>query len=119
MDFIKSMYDDGLVEKKLDEDAWADIRARRIDRLSQERNVALYGYLVGIENAYKAKKAAELITQGQSVPSQFARAYDPIVEMIDDIISAGPAHIQTLKMLHKRAKRDLKKQFSYFYGKYI
>lgn len=109
MDFIKGMYEEGLVDKKLDENAWADIRARRIERLSQERNVALYGYLVGIENAYKAKRAVELITQGKTVPSQFAKAYDPIVEMVDDIIAAGPAHIQTLKMLHKRAKRDLKK----------
>jgi len=30
MNFIKDMYDEGLVEKHLDEDAWADIRKRRV-----------------------------------------------------------------------------------------
>ena len=108
MDFIKNMYEDGLVEKKLDEDAWADIRGRRIERLSRERNIALYGYLVGIENAWRAKKAIELALDNKAIPSNYAKGYVPIMEMIDDIVAAGPAHIQTLKMLHKRAKRDLK-----------
>lgn len=40
MDFIKNMYEEGLVEKHMSEDAWADIRGRRIERLSKEKRVA-------------------------------------------------------------------------------
>jgi hypothetical protein len=42
MNFIKDLYNEGLVEKHLEEDAWADIRKRRVERLRDERNVALY-----------------------------------------------------------------------------
>jgi hypothetical protein len=108
MDFIKDMYEDGLVEKKLDEDAWADIRARRLERATKQRNIALYGYLVGIDNAMKARRFAELANEGKSIPSSFAQAYLPIVDMIDDIIEAGPSAIQQLKVVHKRAKKQSK-----------
>jgi hypothetical protein len=104
MDFIRNMYEDGLVDKKLEEDAWADIRARRIDRLNRDRNVALYGYLVGIENAIKAIRAAELAEEGRGIPPQFVKAYAPIFEMIDDFINAGPGAIQRLKQVHKSVK---------------
>jgi len=104
MDFIRNMYEDGLVDKKLEEDAWADIRARRIDRLNRDRNVALYGYLVGIENAIKAIRAAELAEEGKGIPPQFVKAYAPIFEMIDDFINAGPGAIQRLKQVHKSVK---------------
>ena len=104
MDFIRNMYEDGLVDKKLEEDAWADIRARRIDRLNRDRNVALFGYLVGIENAIKAIKAAELAEEGKGIPPQFVKAYAPIFEMIDDFVNAGPGAIQRLKSVHKSIK---------------
>lgn len=105
MNFIKDMYEDGLVEKKLDEDAWADIRARRIERLSKDRSAALYGYLVGVENAMRAKRFIEMAEQGKSVPANFVEAYLPIVEMIDDIVAAGPGAISQLRNLHKRVKK--------------
>ena len=109
LDFIKNLYSEGLVEKHLDEDAWADIRARRIDRLSVEKRVALYGYLVGLENAMRATKFVEMVDEGRTPPSQYVKGYAPIVEMIDDIVAGGTAHIQQLRQLHKRAKRAHKK----------
>ena len=108
MDFIKAMYEDGLVEKKLDEDAWANIRARRLDRAQHERHIALYGYLVGMSNAKKAVLASELAEQGKGIPPQFVKAYAPIIDMIDDIIDAGPGAIERLKQVHKAAKRGKK-----------
>tara|TARA_B110000503_G_scaffold117004_1_gene176569 strand:+ start:3276 stop:3599 length:324 start_codon:yes stop_codon:yes gene_type:complete len=106
MDFIKNMYEEGLVEKKLDEDAWANIKARKAERLSQDRNIALYGYLVGIENAQRAIRAAELIENGQSVPSTFAKSLAPIIEMIDDFVAAGPGGIARLRQVHKSIKKN-------------
>jgi hypothetical protein len=105
MDFIKNMYEEGLVEKKLDEDAWANIKARRLERSERDRNLALYGYLVGIENAMKAKRVAEMANKGQGIPASFIEAYLPIIDMIDDFIDAGPAGITRLKQAHKSIKK--------------
>lgn len=105
MDFIKNMYEEGLVEKQMSEDAWADIRARRLERVSADRNIALYGYLVGIENAMKAKRVAEMANEGKSIPASFIEAYLPIIDMIDDFIDAGPAGITRLKQAHKSVKK--------------
>lgn len=109
MDFIKGMYEEGLVEKKLDEDVWADIRSRRLDRANRERDVALYAYLVGIDNAYRATKFVEMAESGQGIPSNFAKAYLPIIDLIDDFVAAGPAGISRLKQAHKSIK-SLKKR---------
>ena len=105
MDFIKNMYEDGLVEKKLDEDAWADIRKRRVERLRDERNAALYGYLVGPENAMRAKRFVDMAEQGKSIPSNYVEGYFPIIAIIDDIVDAGPGAIAQLRNLHKRLKK--------------
>jgi hypothetical protein len=105
MDFIKSMYEDGLVEKKLDENAWSNIKSRRIERLNREKHVALYGYLVGLDNAMKAVKAANLAEDGKGIPPQFVKAYGPIFDMIDDFVAAGPGAIQRLKQVHKSIKK--------------
>ena len=104
MNFIKGLYEEGLVEQHLDEDALDRIRGRRVERLSKQRRAALYGYLVGLENAMRATKFVELAEQGRSVPSTLVEGYMPIIEMVEDIVNGGTAYIQQLKLLHKRAK---------------
>lgn len=105
--FIKGLYEEGLVEKQLDEDAWADIRRRRLDRMDKDRSAALYGYLVGIENAQRAMRFVEYAEREASIPLNFVRAYAPIIAMIDEIVEAGPAYIALLRNVHKQAKRRL------------
>jgi hypothetical protein len=105
MDFIKGLYTDGLVEQQLDETAWEDIRQRRIERLKDSRAVAMYALVVGIENAVRAKNAAEMAMTEHSLPSVYVKSYLPIVELVDDIIQAGPMYIHQLRELHKRAKK--------------
>lgn len=105
MDFIKGLYEEGLTESYLDETAWEDIRARRIGRLSDQKRIALYGYLVGIENAARAKRFIEEAERGNSIPANFVKAYMPIIEMIDEIVESGPGGIQLLRQLHKRVKK--------------
>ena len=105
MEFIRDMYEEDLVEKHLDEDAWADIRARRLERMNREKNVALYGYLVGMSNEMKAIKAVELAEQGKGIPPQFGKAYRPVFDRIDDFVAAGPGAIQRLKSVHKSIKK--------------
>ena len=85
---------------QLDEDAWQRIQGR-----VEVRDMALYRLIVGASNIMKCKNAVELAKQGKTVPAAFVQGYQPVVEMIDDIVTAGPGYVQLLKVLHKRAKR--------------
>ena len=104
MDFIRNLIDEGLVESQLDETAMERIRGRRTRRLSNERRVALYGYLVGLENGVRATKFVDLAEEGKVIPKRFVEAYLPIIDMIEDIVDSGPQGIQQLRALHKRIK---------------
>ena len=114
MDFIKALTNDQeilldedieqmfleLDLEELDEDA-----LDRIEKRVSQREIALYSFLVGRQNAIKAKIFVEKMSQGQTVPSSIANGYAPAVDMIHDIVKAGPAYINLLKSLHQRAKK--------------
>lgn len=105
MDFIKNLYEDGLVETKLDEGHWERITDRRLNKVSREKAIALYGYLVGIDNAAKAIKAIQYAEEGKGIPPYFVKAYWPIIEMIEDFIAAGPGAVARLKSVHRGIKK--------------
>lgn len=88
-------------DELLSEDAWA-----RIERRVTTRELALYRLLVDKDKLMLAKHFVELSRMGKSIPSPMVKAYQPIIEMIDDIVTAGPGYVQMLKVLHKRAKRS-------------
>lgn len=85
---------------QIDEDAWQRIKGR-----VEVRDMALYRLIVGASNIMKCKNFVELAKQGKTVPASFVQGYQPVVEMIDDIVTAGPGYVQLLKVLHKRAKK--------------
>ena len=87
----------------LDEDVWA-----RIDKRVQGRELALYKYIVGASRLMGTKKFLELAREGKSIPGTFVKAYQPALEILDDIVTAGPSYVQVLKVLHKRAQRERK-----------
>jgi len=65
--------------------------------------------LVGQKRLFLATKFIELSSQGKTIPSNLTKSFDPVVQMIVDIIKAGPSHVSMLKTVHKRAKNALKK----------
>tara|TARA_B100001287_G_C22686436_1_gene533984 strand:- start:8568 stop:9443 length:876 start_codon:yes stop_codon:yes gene_type:complete len=67
-----------------------------------------YKFLVGAKKLFLAKKTVELAVKGASVPANIINAYLPIIKMVHDIVRAGPAFIQQLRILHKRAQKTLK-----------
>ena len=69
-------------------------------------NMALYRYLVGDKNIMMTKKFIEHAKDGKAASSNMIQAYLPAIEMIDDIVQAGPSFIQNLRALHKRAKKS-------------
>lgn len=84
----------------LDESAWDRIEAR-----VESRNIALYRFLIEPKNLILIKNFIELSKQGKTVPAPMVKAYLPIIEIIDDIVTAGPTFVQLLKVLHSRAKK--------------
>lgn len=72
-------------------------------------DLSLYRYLVGPERLTLLKQFVEQAKSGKSVNAQLVNTYLPIVEMVDDIVSGGPAYIQQLKLLHQRAKKSPRK----------
>lgn len=72
------------------------------------QDLALYRYVVGSKNLHMAKLFVEHAKQGKPTNSAMNQAYLPAISMLDDIITAGPAYIQQLRALHKRAKKGRK-----------
>lgn len=70
-------------------------------------DIALYRYLVGTDNMMLTKKFLELAKDGKGIPSVMVQAYFPAIKLIDDIVQAGPAYVQNLRALHKRAKNKV------------
>ena len=67
--------------------------------------LALYRYLVGDRNLALTKKFLEQAKDGKAASANMVAAYLPAIKMIDDIVKGGPAMVQQLRAVHKRAKR--------------
>lgn len=72
-------------------------------------DLVVYRLLVGSKNMAMAKKFLELAKDGKSIPQQMVQAYLPIIEIIDDIVKAGPGYAQLLRQLQIRAKKSSNK----------
>ena len=78
------------------------------DISTRPADMAYYRYVVGDKNLALAKRFLENAKDGKAVSGSMVQAYLPIIELIDDIVAAGPAHIQNLRALHNRAKKQRK-----------
>ena len=67
--------------------------------------LALYRYLVGDRNLALTKKFLEQAKDGKAASANMVAAYLPAIKMIDDIVKGGPAMVQQLRAVHKRAKK--------------
>ena len=76
------------------------------DLAGSSKNLALYRYLVGSKNLALTKRFLQQASNGQAASSGMVQAYMPAIEMIDDIVQAGPAYVNNLRALHKRAKKS-------------
>ena len=92
--------DDDAVVDHLDEDAFDRI-AKRV----AERDIIYYRPIVGAENLMRARLFLELAKDGKNIPSAYVKGMQPAIEMLDDIVSAGPGFVQLLRVLHKRAQK--------------
>ena len=76
------------------------------DIATKPSDLAMYRYLVGDKNLALTKKFLEQAKDGKAASANMVAAYLPAIEMIDDLVQAGPAFVQQLRALHKRAKRS-------------
>ena len=66
--------------------------------------LSYYRFLVGARNLVGTKKFLELARSGNSIPSTFVKQYLPAIQLIDDIVKAGPGYVQMLRSLKKPPK---------------
>lgn len=64
-----------------------------------------YRFLVNVNQVPFVSRFVGLARAGKSVMGTYVSAYAPIINMIDDIVKAGPVYIEQLKVLHQRAKK--------------
>lgn len=76
------------------------------DISTRPADMAYYRYLVGDKNLALTKRFLEHAKDGKAASGAMVQAYLPIIELIDDIVAAGPAYIQNLRALHSRAKKQ-------------
>lgn len=65
-----------------------------------------YRQIVGPENLFRAIKAVEIAQKGKTVSPLLMNSYLPAMELLNDIVKAGPAYIGLLKAIHKKAKNS-------------
>jgi len=117
MDFIRSIVnDEDLITdhdmdqfleelESVDIDQLDEAALDRVIKRVEARDLALYRLLTGSKDLMLIKKFLDLAQEGKSIPSSMVKAYQPVIELIDDIVTAGPGFVQLLKALRKRAKK--------------
>lgn len=75
------------------------------DISTRQGDLALYRYLVGDKNLALTKQFLNQAKNGKAASSNMLQAYLPAIELLDDIVKAGPAYVQNLRALHSRAKK--------------
>jgi len=69
-------------------------------------DLRFYRFLISQSKLPHLQKFLDYMREGKTVPAQFAQAYVPIIEIIDDIVQAGPTYINMLKTVRKNAKKS-------------
>lgn len=87
------------------DDTMSEDALDRVVSRAQARDIAFYRPIVGTSNLLYTKKFLELAEDKKGIPSPILAGFYPAIEMIDDIVTAGPAYVQLLKALHARATR--------------
>jgi len=81
------------------------------DITTTAQDLTYYRLVAKPENLILLKHFIEHMRDGKAIPSNMVKAYQPVGQLIDDIITAGPTYINMLKSLQKRAKKQRNKKF--------
>jgi len=76
--------------------------------MSGMMNVQNYRLILPVNSLPFVSRFLDMIGKGKTIPANIAAAYLPLVMIVHDIVKAGPAYIDQLKILHNRAKRARK-----------
>lgn len=82
----------------------------RPDEVVDNTDLVFLQKLVGQDKLFLAIKYIELSQQGKPIPSNIAKAFDPAVQILVDIIKGGPTYVSRLLQLQKLAKQKRKRR---------
>lgn len=69
------------------------------------QDISLYRYLVGSGNLAMLEQFLKHAKDGRSISAPMVKAYQPIIQLIDDIVQGGPGMVTNLKTLRSRAQK--------------
>jgi hypothetical protein len=78
----------------------------RVTKRVDGRNIMYYRLIIGASNLMRARLFLKLAREGKNIPAPYVQGMQPAIEMLDDIVTAGPGFVQLLKVLHKRAQNQ-------------
>lgn len=82
----------------------------RPDEVISNRDLIYLAKIVGQKRLYLAIKYIELQREGKTIPSNVARAMTPAVELVVEIVKAGPSYVQRLLEIYGYARRENRKR---------
>ena len=71
-------------------------------------DVQMYRLILPVNSLPFVSRFLNMISKGKTIPANIAASYYPLVMIVHDIVKAGPAYIDQLKILHNRAKKARK-----------
>jgi hypothetical protein len=78
----------------------------RPDKVLLNKDLVWLAKIVGKKNLFLAIKYVELQRQGKTIPSNVSKAMSPAIELIVEIIKAGPSYVQRLFQIYNAARKD-------------
>mgnify|MGYP006272922361 CR=1 FL=1 len=82
----------------------------RPDEIISNKDLIYLAKIVGQKRLYLAIKYIELQRQGKTIPSNVARAMTPAVDIVVEIVKAGPSYVQRLLEIYGYARRENRKR---------
>jgi uncharacterized protein (UPF0147 family) len=82
----------------------------RPDEILSNKDIVWLAKIVGKNRLFLAIKYIELQRQGKTIPANVARAMTPAVELVVEIVKAGPSYVQRLLEIYSYALRDNRKR---------
>lgn len=82
----------------------------RPDEILSNKDLVWLAKIVGQKRLFLAIKYIELQRQGKTIPSNVAKAMTPAVELVVEIVKAGPTYVQRLLQIYNVAQKENRKR---------
>lgn len=96
-----------VADKNLESETGADKPKVSVPDKPTNDNAVLYRYLLGKDaNIALIRMFMDKVNRGETIPAHLVKAMAPAMQMLDEIVKAGPQYTNMVKIAHNRAKKQ-------------